>query len=294
MFYGVGRMRTIIFFVLLAFVSCSKGPGEPGKNLEISSTKPGKFCFFGDGGTGSKGQQEVANLLVEEDCDIYFYLGDLIYPSGIKSSDDPQLKELFFGPYGPIIAKRPLVVMMGNHDYQGDMDAWVELAARNKNLIYPGHYFRLNYNHLCFLALNTTNDKFAQANWLSGLELESCQGVILLGHHPLKSSGKHAKPYFPLSIFLKYAASKADVFISGHDHHLSYEGKVGGTHQFVSGAAGQLRKLDESIPVWGKSQLGYLTYDVDRFLFTFWGLGKGGEKEKLFAQKIPLGALANQ
>ncbi len=283
----------VVFFILLTvLISCSQGPGEPGKVIEISSSSPGRFCFFGDAGTGKRGQAKIAKLLIKEKCDAYFYLGDIIYPSGIEGPEDPAVDKLFMDHYGPILKKSPMIIMMGNHDYKGNMRAWIEVAKKHENLIYPAPYFRLNYNDLCFLILNTTDRKFAQANWLSGLDLKACEGVVLLGHHPLKSSGKHKNPYFPLNIFLKYAASKAQVYISGHDHQLSYEGVAGGVHQFISGAGGQLRGLDESLPVWGKSQLGYLTYSVDNKNFTFWGLQDDGSKQKLFEKKIDLGALA--
>lgn len=286
-------MRIYIFFVLMTAFSCSKGPGEPGKLIEIPSSDQAKYCFFGDGGTGSDGQLMVAKLLAREKCDIYFYLGDLVYPSGIQSAQDPDLEKLFFAPYQELLQSAPLVIMMGNHDYKGDMDAWIEIASKHKNLVYPGHYFQIISNDICFLVLNTTDQKFIQADWLSGIDVSACDQTLLLGHHPLKSSGKHLKPYFPLNIFLEYAASKADVFVSGHDHHLSYEGRVGEVHQFVSGAAGQLRALDASIPVWGKSQLGYLTYEPAKGAFTFWGARPDGSREKLYTKKIERAALAN-
>lgn len=143
--------------------------------------------------------------------------------------------------------------------------------------------------------MNTTNEKLQQIVWLSQLDLSGCNKVILAGHHPAKSSGMHKKPYFPLNLFLNYAISFADIYIAGHDHHLSYEGLFRGVHQFVSGAAGQLRPLNKDLTEWGASRLGYLTLseDDDSFRFDFWGLGNTGEKKRLHSEIIQYSSLAN-
>lgn len=238
----------------------------------------------------------IARLLEQENCQAYFYLGDIIYPNGITSADDPRLSKLFLNVYRPIFEKKDMFLTLGNHDYQGNVDAWLEVAKRHPKLHYPAHYYVAKINDICLPMLNTTDFKLRQVAWLRSLDLRSCKENILVGHHPIKSSGKHKKAYFPLSLFLDYALSYANVYISGHDHHLSYEGEHKGTHQFVSGAAGQLRPLDEKKTVWGKSQLGYLVVsgEAGNLDFSFWGLKKEGGKELLFTKKISNRALANE
>lgn len=264
--------------------------------VELRFEEETKLCFFGDAGTGNDNQKAVAKLLLEEKCQAYFYLGDLIYPSGIESKDDPELKKRFWDVYEPLLKNNHMFLMMGNHDYKGNMDTWIDVAKENKNLHYPSHYYLVKINNMCLPVMNTTSGKFSQLIWLSKLKLEDCEIVALTGHHPLKSSGKHKSPYFPLNIFLKYAVSKAQVYIAGHDHHLSYEGIVNGVHQFVSGAAGQLRTLDQELPVWGKSQLGYLTMvsQEDSYNFQFWGLNDQGDKDLLYSKKIEPSSLASE
>lgn len=281
-----------ISFIGFLFLSCENKEVK----LELAkgtSSEAAKYCFFGDAGTGGEDQKRVAKLLAQEDCQAYFYLGDIVYPNGIESAQDPKIKKYFLDIYQPLYTKNHLFLMMGNHDYRGNMDAWIEVAKAYPNLHYPAHYYLARINGICFPVINTTDSKIPQAYWLGKLDLSDCRFSILLGHHPATSSGKHKKPYFPLNLFLDYAVSFSKIYIAGHDHHLSYEGVYKGTHQFVSGAGGQLRGLNKDIPVWGESQLGFLTMlERDNALeFIFVGLGEDGRRETLFVKKIPLDSL---
>ncbi|MEX0798511.1 MAG: metallophosphoesterase [Bacteriovoracaceae bacterium] len=283
-------MRFILSFAFIILVSCSKP-----KVIEITVKNPMKLCFFGDGGTGSEAQKEVARLLEHENCQAYFYLGDIIYPKGISSAKDPRMKTLFWEVYRPIFEKSPMFLMMGNHDYHGNVDAWLDVAKKHPNLHYPAHYYMARINDLCFPVMNTTDFKARQLFWFSSLDFDGCKASVLVGHHPAKSSGKHEKPYFPLNLFLDYALSYGQAYIAGHDHHLSYEGKYQGVDQFVSGAAGQLRAVDKEKAVWAKSQLGYMTLTAsgNKAEVAFWGLKEEGGKEELFSKEIFARSLAN-
>lgn len=279
------RYPVFLFFCSLLLLSCNSD-----ETVELNLKGPVRACFFGDGGSGYKEQAMVAKLLREENCNAYFYLGDVIYPSGIESASDPDLERLFWKPYRAVLERAPMFLMMGNHDYKGNMDAWIQAAAPRKNLHYPAHYYLAKLNgNICVTALNTVDHRMEQLLWLKDLDTDGCKVNVLAGHHPAISSGKHEDAFFPLNLFLNYALGRADIYVSGHDHHLSYEGKHRGVHQFISGAAGKLRPVDESKAVWAKSRHGYLTMEEegDRLVFRFWGLdAESGGKELLHVKKI--------
>ncbi|MCO4753225.1 MAG: metallophosphoesterase [Bacteriovoracaceae bacterium] len=282
-------MRIFVLFSLLFLSACVKNNEI---NLEIKG--PVSACLFGDAGTGTNEQKQVAKLLKEEDCKTYFYLGDIIYPKGLKSADDPMAQELFLDVYKDILKDRDMFLMMGNHDYHGNVDAWIEIAKKHKRLHYPSHYYMVKLNDVCFPVMNTTDYKVQQLWWFAKLKMNSCKQKVLLGHHPAKSSGKHKSPYFPLNLFLQYAMSYANVYVAGHDHHLSYEGKVNGIDQFVSGAGGQLRDVNEELAVFAKSRLGFIKItEISTGLeLSLIGL-EDGERKVLYSKKITNRSLAN-
>lgn len=281
-------MRIFLILSLLIMSSCFHE-----NVVELKKNENPSFCLFGDAGTGTEDQARVAELLKNENCDAYFYLGDIIYPKGLKSSSDKAAQNLFFKYYADIIKDRDMFLMMGNHDYHGNIDAWLEIAKKHPRLHYPSHYYLAKINETCFPVMNTTDYKLQQMLWLKSLNLEGCKHKVLLGHHPAKSSGKHKNPYFPLSLFLKYAMSFTNIYVAGHDHHLSYEGQVDGVHQFVSGAGGQLRSVNEELAVFAKSRLGFIKIvpNGTELLFELIGLDDG-EHKVLFSKKLT-SSLAN-
>ena len=57
------------------------------------------FCFVGDTGHVNKIQKEVANALADSKCSAIWHTGDIIYPDGISSKDDPRFITNFLQPF---------------------------------------------------------------------------------------------------------------------------------------------------------------------------------------------------
>ena len=57
------------------------------------------ICIIGDSGTGDKNAIAVARALETMHCSQIRILGDVIYPSGIDSADDPKLELRLLKPY---------------------------------------------------------------------------------------------------------------------------------------------------------------------------------------------------
>ena len=206
------------------------------------------FCFVGDTGNVTEVQKEVSEALANSDCNVIWHTGDIIYPDGISSKDDPRFITNFLDPFKKVLDKQiPFFLTLGNHDYKKEPRSYIEIAESNSLIVYPNNYYLKNYGRLCFFALDTTIfDKLylfykrrAQTNWLT-LKKEqvnnSCDLSIAVAHHPLFSSGDRKKGTPQLSRFLETNIfGNFDLYIAGHNHVLADEGERKGTRQLISG-----------------------------------------------------------
>ncbi len=72
-------------------------------------------------------------------CDFVVGLGDNIYESGVTSVDDPQFEEKFELPFEPV--DLPFYLVLGNHDWKGSGEAWLEVARRYPQVHFPHFYY---------------------------------------------------------------------------------------------------------------------------------------------------------
>lgn len=216
-----------------------------------------KICVIGDSGSGYPQQFQVARALKKEACHEIIHLGDIIYPKGIKSTKDTEFKKKFYSPYKTIIESLPPTkfhLILGNHDYDGNPNAWIDLAKKHDFLIHPSSYYIETYPDICMFFMDGT--VFYRLKLLKAWRqyqffkdnrdrLKSCKLSFLFNHYPYMSSGKHGDASWPMKwLYKKLFVGHVDIMISGHDHHLSHEGEVLGTQLFISGAAGKLRPVN--------------------------------------------------
>jgi len=220
-------------------------------------------CFIGDTGTGGFDQKRVAQYVVQN-CKDVFFLGDIIYPSGLKNSSDPQFYEKFYNHY-PGTNK---YVVLGNHDsYNNDNDNWLFFDKKYDDVYYPNYFYALKFNETCVLAFESSvygilgKGKFekAQNRFVKAFtERSECKFKIAIAHHPYWSSGKHGDAKYQLKPFYeKYLLGKVDVVITGHDHNLSFEGCSKGTCHYTSGSGAKLRDCKKE-RVYCESVLGFI------------------------------------
>ena len=86
-----------------------------------TSTEVEKKC------EGYRTGENICKKMTKERCLDVFILGDLIYPVGLKSFDDPQFGEKF----GRFLPWQPFVVL-GNHErYSSNQTKiWTQLAKK--------------------------------------------------------------------------------------------------------------------------------------------------------------------
>ncbi len=236
-----------------------------------------KIAFMGDPGTGESVQYQVAKFLGEAHS--VAIPGDVIYEVGLKNADDPQFVTKFLKPYKALLdAGVVFRIALGNHDYYGNVGAWLEIAKRYPGqIIFPDLFYAERIGGatvdgkvtggFCLVTLDTEpvangNEKYIafQKKWLKDrlAELQDCDFLMAQGHHPLKSSGEHGDADGDIEDFLEdEVAGKFDIYMAGHDHQKSDEGDVKGTRMLISGAGGKSRDLDGDPAVYGDSDAGY-------------------------------------
>ena len=131
--------------------------------------------------------------------------GDLIYPKGISSVDDPKLQELFINFYQPLtlVDNSPQVALLtGNHDYTGNPRVWLDVAKLNYWVLMPNRYYMEIIGGSCFYYLDTNIfanpryilDIIPQLIWFQRTRFENgsvCKKEIVFSHHPYLSVGRH-------------------------------------------------------------------------------------------------------
>ena len=242
----------------------------------------------------SEHQKAIATALDREGCQRIFFLGDLIYPAGIQSVDDPLLESNFLQYYRPLLETNPDLIfglVLGNHDHQGDPKTWIKLSQQDSSFFFPNYYYFVDYGGLCVVALDTSfyyyNERVAEAleqtSWLTKLEsrLKRCDVKIAITHHPFKGGGYSGSKNWEgaqgaLKTFLDtYVIGKFDINLAGHVHILQDDGKDEGTRMLISGTGGENRGEGVSGYVvlrWDPSnpkRVGYSLRHVDTLVNVF-------------------------
>lgn len=214
---------------LVVMAGCLQGPG--GEALPTSSAAPPpplRFLAVGDMGTGGSAQAQVAQAMArvcaERGCSFVLGLGDLIYPSGASSPDDPQFDSKFERPYAGL--NRTFWMALGNHDNGGEpahvvaaggLASWHERGDNAVAYHYrtdrasdmwhlPARFYGFSEGPADFLALDTNTLLFhgmdvppdlnasmeEQERWLTGA-VAAGNGTwkVAFGHHPYVSNGPH-------------------------------------------------------------------------------------------------------
>lgn len=249
-------MRTTFLWVVAFILVLGFTWKHEGTVLETTfSEDKVKFCITGDTGKKSEIQKKMTLMMEEERCDRIIILGDIIYPDGIESANDPQIKTKFEDYYLPLTQKdkKPKVALInGNHDYLGNPMAWVEVAKKKKWILMPSRYYMEDVSGFCFYYLDSnmfTQSGYlwvalAKIQWLQNVWKEkekTCHTEISMAHHPYRSVGRHsdAKGYIK-QFYEWFVLDRSDYLISGHAHLIKDFGKIGKTHLLISGAGGTI------------------------------------------------------
>lgn len=215
-----------------------------------------KFVIIGDTGTGSKQQNELADILLKSRAsfpfDFVLLLGDNLY----GGEDAKDYKTKFEDVYRPLLDQKvKFYATLGNHDEPAQR-FYQHFNMEGKE------YYRFTKGNVAFYALNSNYMDQKQIKWMEDeFKKDTSEWKITFHHHPPYSSGgKHGsddslrKVVEP--IFLKYGVN---MVLAGHDHFYERIKPQKGIYYFVSGAGGKLRPGD----VKDNSPLTAVFYDRD-------------------------------
>lgn len=202
-------------------------------------SKPLRFIAFGDFGQGTPFQKKLGEVMAstyqQHPFSLALLLGDNIYPNG----DIQRLAKTHFeNPYATLIDRKVrFIAAIGDHDdHQGhikDEKAYFRM---------PNDYYQVSQGPVDFFVLNTTyfvrNPK--QRAWIQqALAKSKARWKIVIGHHPLYSSGRNGNTEGLKAILEPLLVQRGvQLYLSGHDHDYERFQPVNGVHYIVSGGGG--------------------------------------------------------
>lgn len=245
-----------------------------GTNYADSSER---VCLTGDMGYGNDAQRAVAAAMQEQGCTDIRFLGDIIYPSGITSADDPLFESNFLVPYQSLLQSASRVALvLGNHDYKGSVEPWYEVTKKH-GLFFPSRYYvERSSDDICIVSIDTTLydkvyfllDAHKETLWLRKAKEalgQDCKFALMLSHHHFRSVGSHGDSSNPHMQYLlnSEVIGQFDLFISGHVHLLEDAGSEQDTHFLVSGAGGSNTgiRTESDTSLYASNNLGFVMVD---------------------------------
>ena len=196
------------------------------------------FVAFGDSGTGSIAQRQIASLIQNESFDLALHSGDLAYGAGggTGAATFQTTNDWFFTQYRNWLRARPVFPVNGNHDSRaanGNGAPYLGLfvlPANGASPTYPDHaerYYSFDYGRIHVVALDTEfafldpARRAAQLAWLEADLAATTQPwkIALFHRPPYSAGGEHGSQLDVRSavtpILERYGVQLA---IGGHEH----------------------------------------------------------------------------
>jgi hypothetical protein len=265
-------------------------PAKPGVPLSLPLKEGSvRFAIIGDTGTGSKQQQQLADLM-RKYREVFPFEFVLMMGDNLYGSETPaDYKKKFQNVYQRLLDdKVKFYASLGNHDQPNER--FYEYFNMNGK-----EYYRFSKSNAAFYALNSNYMDKKQLEWLEGeLAKDTSEWKIAFFHHPPYSSGdKHGSDNqlrkIVEPIFVKYGVN---VVLTGHDHFYERIKPQKGIYYFVSGAGGKLREGDvkESSPLTAKyydTDMSFMLAEIVKGELHFQVISRTGET-------VDSGVLLNQ
>jgi tartrate-resistant acid phosphatase type 5 len=288
---------SFLIIICLLLAGCKSPSKEHQQNAigadYTSSKNMLQFYVFGDWGrNGEFHQKDLAELMNKATAivepEFIISTGDNIYPAGVASTQDPLWKSSFEDIYAGHGLHCPWYVVLGNHDYGGNVQAEIDYSKISRRWHMPSRYYAVDQlmddkTKITFVYIDTnplndeyyeddhrdqvvTQDTTRQLKWIdSVLTKTDATWKFVIGHHPLYTGGKRAEdtPYLRNHLERLFKKHKVDAYFCGHEHDLQYIKPEGPTHYFVSGAGSEVRPTGKlSSTIFSASVQGFMTVGV--------------------------------
>jgi hypothetical protein len=298
-------LHLIIIALALAFSACSEKPVNNAKSAVVSVDStlvdyiiaPGlRFYILSDWGfNGYYNQTEVAELMVKtaEFASPKFIVscGDNFQTNGVRSSSDALWRINFEEVYKHPVFNVDWFPVLGNHDYKGSTQAFLDYSKLNRRWNMPSRYYTIEKKvndsvSARFIFLDTPallseyrnnpeeypdairENPSVQLNWLKNvLSKNTNNWTFVFGHHPLYSaSPKHGDTNELISMLkTTFDQYKVDFYICGHDHDFQHLKPAGShTDYFVTGTGGKIRETGkDQNTIFSISQPGFMVVSLN-------------------------------
>jgi tartrate-resistant acid phosphatase type 5 len=225
------------------------------------------FVLIGDWGRyGIDFQTNVADQMGKTAADINSQftvsLGDNFYENGVTGLSDPYWQLSYEKIYTAASLQSPWKIILGNHDYRGNVQAQLDYSHVSHRWQLPARYYLESVTlpdgaKADFFYLDTSpfisaykgtavditgQDTDAQAAWLDGaLGKSTARWKIVIGHHPIYTPFKEqdkdqADMIARIDPILR--AHDVPIYICGH-YHLLQSTTVRGITYVVNGAGSE-------------------------------------------------------
>ncbi len=210
------------------------------------------FLLVGDWGRhGYHHQRAVAHQMgltaQQIGSDHIVSVGDNFYENGVESVSDPQWQTSFENVYTAPSLQTPWKIILGNHDYRGNVQAQLDYAKQTPRWQIPARYYTETMAlpggaTAAFYYLDTSpfikkyygtrvavagQNSQEQLDWLDAkLAASTADWNIVIGHHPIYTAQDDADGYDhdqpDLIARLNPILQKHNVplYVCGHDHIL--------------------------------------------------------------------------
>jgi acid phosphatase type 7 len=196
------------------------------------------FIVWGDSGTGSTEQRQLATVMANDTFDLALHAGDIAYGNsgGTGDATFKTFNDWFFSVYASWLPSRAFYSSEGNHDSRpsnGDGLAYLDvftLPTNGASTAYPSHaerFYSFDYGRIHFVVLDTefafqdTTRRAEQLSWLeSDLAATTQPWKIAVFHRsPYSAGGEHGSDLAVRSAFGPlFEQYGVQLVLSAHEH----------------------------------------------------------------------------
>jgi acid phosphatase len=239
-------------------------------------------------------------------------MGDNFYENGVESVDDPQWQSSFEQIYTAPALQSPWKIILGNHDYRGNVRAQLDYAKTSKRWQMPARYYMETValpdgGKADFFYLDTSpfiqkyigtrtdisgQDTDAQLQWFeAALRASTAQQKIVIGHHPIytalapETHYDHDQPDLIARLDPILRAHGIKIYINGHDHNLQVV-KMNGITYVTNGAGSETYQASSAVIRGGfvSGNHGFMTIALSSDKLDFALIDMSGQT--LYAQSV--------
>jgi tartrate-resistant acid phosphatase type 5 len=306
------RAITLILLIMLCIVFNAYAQPKVEKHLWGKTIKgieydkdAIRFLVIGDWGkNGQANQQDVADWMGiaadQNKAQFVLTTGDNLYCCGVASVDDPQWMFSYENVYKAHSLNMPWFACLGNHDYQGSIQAQMDYGKKSQRWKLPAPYYTFAKKNLRIIVMDTNpfvqkyytsetqypelakQDTTRQIQWLDSVLANAKEDwKIVVGHHPIYTTGPH-KNQQELHTQIKPLLEKynAQIYFAGHDHTLQYNKvKDSKVHYLISGGGSETYPVttDPKMTVFAKETTGFMLVSLKDDKLKVWFINEKGE-----------------